>query len=294
MMLLENVTSCPVCNETSFTPFLICRDYTTSEKMFHVEQCTSCELLITTPRPTEKESGSYYQSKSYISHTSAAAGIMDYIYLIVRGLTLSWKYKIIQKDIIGNRLLDMGCGTGSFLNYCTGKGINAFGVEPSTEARAAASNTKVVESLKELDETGFDAITLWHVLEHVYDLENTINILKNKLAENGTIFIAVPNWKSYDSEYYKAYWAGYDVPRHVWHFSKNTMTRLIENQGLQIKKIIPMKLDSFYVSLLSEKYKANGKLSITGLIKGIILGMRSNIKGHRKVNNSSLIYLIQK
>ncbi|CAN5174300.1 class I SAM-dependent methyltransferase [soil metagenome] len=293
-MSLEKVDVCPVCKNPNFRPYLVCKDYTTSEELFHVEQCGSCQLLITTPRPTHDEAGSYYQSKSYISHTSAAAGIMDYLYLIIRRFTLNWKYNLIKPYLKDNRLLDMGCGTGSFLNHCKRKGINAFGVEPSYDARAAADNNQVVASLNDLQEVKFDVITMWHVMEHVYDLSGTINHLKRRLKENGTIFIAVPNWESFDATHYKELWAAYDVPRHVWHFSKSTMTTLLENEGFALKKIIPMKLDSYYVSMLSERNRTNGKLSITSILKAVLIGFRSNLKASKTMNYSSLIYVAQR
>ncbi|MEJ0054530.1 MAG: class I SAM-dependent methyltransferase [Bacteroidota bacterium] len=158
------------------------------------------EWTLTNPRPDENNASKYYQSTSYISHTSAAAGIMDYIYLIIRRFTLRWKYRLIKPHLENNLLLDVGCGTGHFLNHCSKSGVNAFGVEPSPDARAAAQNNQIVESLEQLPDIKFNVITLWHVLEHVYDLEATIIQLKTRLAENGTIFIAVPNLESYDAK----------------------------------------------------------------------------------------------
>ncbi|NOT75231.1 MAG: class I SAM-dependent methyltransferase [Cyclobacteriaceae bacterium] len=250
-------------------------------------------MTITNPRPKEEEAGKYYQSTSYISHTSTAAGIMDYIYLIVRRFTLKWKYSLIKSHIQSGKLLDMGAGTGHFLNYCKSAGIEAYGVEPS-QARTSANNNNIFQALNDLPEAKFRVITLWHVLEHVYDLKETLTQLKNKLEENGTILVAVPNLQSFDAKHYQDQWAAYDVPRHVWHFSKESMKALMENNGLHVKEIIPMKLDSYYVSLLSEKNISNGKLSLTGVVKGIWNGLRSNLKAGNEMNYSSLIYIIKK
>jgi 2-polyprenyl-3-methyl-5-hydroxy-6-metoxy-1,4-benzoquinol methylase len=293
-MSLEQVEACPVCGEKSFQPFLVCKDYTTSGESFHVEQCVHCKMTLTNPRPKENEAGKYYQSTSYISHTAAAAGLMDYIYLIVRGFTLKSKYKLIKPHLHNNLLLDVGCGTGHFLNYCSSNSVSAFGVEPSKAARDAAHNEHVFTSISEMPSKKFSVITLWHVLEHIYNLEGTICQLKSIMAENGTIFIAVPNLQSFDASKYQELWAAYDVPRHVWHFSKKDMITLIEKQGLKVKQIFPMKLDVFYVSLLSEKYSSNGKLSFVSIAKAIVTGIRSNIKARKETNYSSLIYLIQK
>ena len=253
-------------------------------------------MVLTNPRPTQETAGTYYQSTTYISHTSAASGIIDYIYLIFRRLTLRWKLSLIKPYLQESLLLDVGCGTGHFLKHCKQAGVAIYGVEPSPEARIIATrhNLNVVEKLEKLPDIKFNVITLWHVLEHIYDLKGTIQELKSRLAENGIIFIAVPNWQSFDSAHYQALWAGYDVPRHVWHFSKTTMALLLKNAGLKIKDIIPMKLDAYYVSLLSEKYAVNGNLSLSHTINAIMLGYHSNRKGRREMNYSSLIYLVYK
>ncbi|CAN5598165.1 class I SAM-dependent methyltransferase [soil metagenome] len=293
-MSLETITVCPLCQGNSFQPFLVCKDFTTSGELFHVKQCIVCNLVFTNPRPTETDAAMYYKSDSYISHTSAASGFLDYIYLIIRHFTLGWKYRIIKSYLKSDLLLDVGCGTGQFINYCASHNVNAHGVEPSAEAREAAKTDLVVESMDKLPNIKFDVITLWHVLEHIYDLPTTISQLKNKLTENGTIFIAVPNYESFDANHYKELWAAYDVPRHVWHFSKKTMEMLVEKHGFHIKRIIPMKLDSYYVSLLSEKNSSKGKLTLSNTFTALRIGLRSNLKAKSELNHSSLIYQIQK
>ena len=295
-MSLEKVELCPICTGKSFTPFLVCKDYTTTGELFHVEQCINCGLLLTNPRPQHNLLGKYYQSKSYISHTSAANGIIDYIYLIFRKLTIRWKFKLIKPSLTFNKLLDVGCGTGHFLHHCKQAGVDAYGVEPSAEARHVASkqNLDVVETIQALPAVKFDVITLWHVLEHIYDLKKTIEHLKERLEENGIIFIAVPNWQSFDASHYKTYWAGYDVPRHAWHFSKATMQLLIHACGLKLKGTLPMKLDAYYVSLLSEKYSLKGNLNLLQALHAVTIGFQSNRKGKHDMNYSSLIYLVQK
>ena len=293
-MSLELVVRCPVCKGTTFRPFLVCKDYTTSGELFHVEQCTNCSMVLTNPRPGPEKASSYYQSKSYISHTSVAKSLFDRIYLIFRHLTLRWKYGLIKPFLNQAKLLDVGCGTGHFLSFCKKQGVEVYGVEPSPNARAKAMDIHVAESLEKLPDIKFNVITLWHVLEHIYDLELTFERLKVRLNDNGIIFIAVPNWQSLDAIHYKENWAAYDVPRHVWHFSKESMKSLIKNSGLRLIKITPMKLDSYYVSLLSERNSANGKMSLSKTIKAIMQGYQSNLKATTDMNYSSLIYFVQK
>ncbi len=295
-MSLENLEVCPLCNGKSFHHHLTCKDFTSTGQVFHVEQCDGCQLLLTNPRPRETDSTSYYKSTQYISHQSKATGIFDHIYLIIRSFTLNWKSRLVNHHGHRKKLLDYGCGTGAFLLHCKEKGFEAVGVEPSEEARsiANASATIAYPSLSGLPVGTYDAITLWHVMEHVYPLTETIQKLKSLLAESGTIFIAVPNWQSPDSMHYQQTWAGYDVPRHIWHFSKSSMTQLLEQHGLRIKNIIPMKLDAYYVSMLSEKYGAGGNLTMVGILRAIVQGLRSNRAARKTTNHSSLIYVVQK
>ena len=292
-MLLEEVDACPICGNQSFKQLHICKDFTTSLELFHVKQCVSCDLAITSPRPTVQHAPSYYKSATYISHTASATGIIDYIYLVIRRFSLQWKYRLVRKYMNGGALLDFGCGTGHFLRCVKKYNAQVYGVEPSAEARRA-SEIEVADSLNSLPPIQFNVITMWHVLEHVYALEETLRGLKNRLTESGTIFIAVPNWESWDAAHYKELWAAFDVPRHLWHFSKKSMTELLTKSGLQICEIIPMKLDSFYVSMLSEKYKSQGKPGVARFFRGIYVGLRSNQMARKSLNHSSLIYIVKK
>jgi 2-polyprenyl-3-methyl-5-hydroxy-6-metoxy-1,4-benzoquinol methylase len=188
--------------------------------------------------------------------------------------------------------MDYGCGTGDFLLTCKEKGYQIFGVEPSRKARVEASGKlgRVVNSnLDSLGERKFDSITLWHVLEHVPDIKTTIATLKSHLNQKGTLIIAVPNHKSYDAKKYKQYWAGYDLPRHLWHFDQEILVKIIENAGLQFEKVIPMKLDSYYVSILSSKYMPGNKL--INLLKSFKNGLLSNMSAKITNEYSSLIYI---
>ena len=295
-MSLEKVEACPICQGIKFKPFLLCKDFTTSSELFHVEQCESCDFVFTSPRPSASSSAYYYQSRDYISHAVSVKGLIDHIYLIIRYFTLNWKYRLVKPYLQDNTLLDVGCGTGSFLTTCRQSGLQVLGVEPSPQARAVVEKNKinVVATIDDIADMHFDVITLWHVLEHIYDLRRTIEQLKSRLRENGTIFIAVPNRQSPDATHYREMWAAYDVPRHLWHFSKKDMTLLIEHAGLKVIKIIPMKLDAYYVSLLSEKYRAPQKSAIHAALKAVWNGLRSNAKAASTMNHSSLIYIVQK
>jgi 2-polyprenyl-3-methyl-5-hydroxy-6-metoxy-1,4-benzoquinol methylase len=293
---MQEIKVCPVCEGLQLKKYLSCKDYTVSYETFQLTKCETCNLIITNPRPDDSKLGKYYISEDYISHTSSAKSLIDRIYLIARKFTLDRKLRLISRYNKPGKLLDYGCGTGEFINHCKSNSWVITGVEPSSVAREKATSltlTKIKTSLQELGEECFDVITLWHVLEHIPNFEETLKTISKQLNDGGTLFIAVPNYQSLDAEIYKNIWAGYDVPRHLWHFAPSTIKKLLSNNSLTLKEIVPMKLDSFYVSLLSEKYKRS-KQSLPGMINAFVNGLRSNLKAKKTGNYSSLIYIIQK
>jgi 2-polyprenyl-3-methyl-5-hydroxy-6-metoxy-1,4-benzoquinol methylase len=242
--------------------------------------------------------GKYYASSNYISHQKKAQTFLDGIYLLVRQFTLKWKLKLIENNSShpNKMLLDFGCGTGEFIRVAKLNGWQTTGIEPSSKARQEAPPEILQDiwpTLKEINsDVKFDVITLWHVLEHVPDLNDTLQHLKSRSNEHGTIFIAVPNHSSHDGNYYKENWAGYDVPRHLWHFNCHSMKNLIDRNSLVLRKIIPMRLDAYYVAMLSEKYQHDGKLTIPSLIRAMFNASRSNNLAKHDMQYSSLIYVV--
>ena len=294
-MTSENITICPICENQSFTHLITVKDYSITKEVFELIKCSRCGLTITSPRPTAGHIGKYYTSVDYISHSGKSKTLFDKIYLSARNITLRWKYKLI-KDYFpppGN-IIDFGCGTGEFLNIMKKKNWRVTGIEPNETARQKANqllDNKVSKDLTELKNERAEVITLWHVLEHVHDLNNTLQKLKSLLSPQGHIIIAVPNPNSHDSKHYENTWAGYDVPRHLWHFTQSTMTALLNKNGLKVVEVRPMKLDSFYVSLLSEGYKSPGKSRFITGTKAFIEGLISNFSARRNKEYSSLIYI---
>ena len=281
----------------SKTHNLICQDYTVSNEKFELIYDEQFEMLVTSPQPKKEKLGLYYESEDYISHTDSKKSFIDRIYQIVKGYTLNKKLALINSfQIEGKNLLDIGCGTGDFLVNCKKGGWNIVGVEPNINAQKLVASklandktAKFYSDLLEINAEKFDVITMWHVLEHVPNLEEYISKLKSLLKTNGVLVVAVPNFKSYDANYYKQFWAAYDVPRHLWHFSKKSIRVLFSKQKMKVEKILPMKFDSFYVSLLSEKYK-NGKSNI---FSAFYIGFLSNLKALRTNEYSSLIYILK-
>ncbi|MBL7920829.1 MAG: class I SAM-dependent methyltransferase [Bacteroidia bacterium] len=291
-----NLSNCPVCNTTNFKVSLTCKDYTVSKEDFKVVVCESCGFKFTNPRPENEILGDYYKSEDYISHSNTKKGIISRLYHAVRNYTLKKKIQLVSKHVSRGTILDYGCGTGMFLKVCQDAGWKSFGMEPDEGARKIGSEMSltVFENKVKLNEytnsQKFDAITLWHVLEHVTDLDDTLNFFKARLNDKGVLIIAVPNHTSFDAQYYKEFWAAYDVPRHLYHFHPQTIEKLLARFDFKLTEMLPMKFDSFYVSMLSEKYK-------TGTIKypkAFISGLKSNLKAKNAGEYSSVIYVFKK
>lgn len=295
-MIMENIYNCPVCNSIEFMPFLECIDYTVSRETFQITECKSCGFKFTNPRPREEELGNYYKSEAYISHSNTSKGFINSTYQIVRKYTLLKKLQLISRYYKTGNILDIGCGTGEFLRIFKDAKWNTFGIEPDQDARRKAIenhelNVKEEASISSLRDEEFDVISMWHVLEHVPRLNERIEDLKRLVKPNGMIVIAVPNLSSLDAKIYKEHWAAYDLPRHLYHFSPSDIETLFKNHGLKVFKILPMIFDSFYVSMLSEKYKKGSPNIITAVWNGF----RSNLSALRSGRKySSQIYLIRK
>lgn len=272
--------------------FLQTKDYLVTGELFNLLYDEQRDMLITSPAPPEAMLGTYYESDRYISHSDETKGALAFIYQRVKRIALKRKLKLINKLNAGiGSLADIGSGTASFLETAALSGWEITGVEPSEKARKIASQSGISlnESLNELKGKQFDVVTLWHVLEHLPNLEWDIKLLNDILKPGGHLIIAVPNFKSYDAHYYKEYWAAYDVPRHLWHFSKSAIKLLFADK-LELVNIKPMLFDSVYVSLLSEKYKTGRSFSL----RGILVGLWSNLRGLSTREYSSHIYCFKK
>jgi 2-polyprenyl-3-methyl-5-hydroxy-6-metoxy-1,4-benzoquinol methylase len=298
MKNLVHYSVCPVCTSAEIIIALTAKDFTVSGKNFQVMECRNCSLRFTQDVPDAQSIAPYYKAEEYISHTDTSKGLINRVYKIVRQKTLISKRRLIEKytGLKKGDLLDVGSGTGSFVNEMKQNGWQVEGLEPDEDARKLAARQYGIQ----LSDTGrlyqlkagiFDAITLWHVLEHVHDLDGYVQQLKNILRQTGKLFIAVPNYTSQDARSYGQYWAAYDVPRHLYHFSPASMQLLMEKNGLKILQFKPMWYDSFYVSLLSSKYK-NGKTNWPG---AAWTALRSNLEALGDVKKcSSVIYIIEK
>lgn len=296
---MESINKCIVCGNDKHTDFLTCKDYTVSKTDFIIKACSSCGFKFTSPRPSANEIGPYYKSEDYISHSDTKKGMVSRLYHWVRSYTLIKKLQLVMHHSVKQgTILDYGCGTGAFLGMCSKNKWNVFGIEPDADARKIAKETNNVQSAPSVGDFSvlypnqkFDAITMWHVLEHIHDLEELFILLSDRLNDKGVLIIAVPNCSSYDAKKYGKHWAAYDVPRHLYHFIPKDIKRLMEDRGYKQIEIRPMVFDSFYVSMLSEKY-LTGKINY---FKAFVTGLRSNLKANKSGTEfSSQIYVFKK
>ena len=276
--------------------YLTVKDHSVSGEEFELLVNNEFGFLETHPQPASDKLPEYYKSDDYISHTDSKRNLLEKAYHVVRNISLKRKLKLINSFASEDKkLLDVGCGTGDFLQIAQQVNWTVTGIEPNEEARKIANsktNNSVfnVKQLLEFEKQSFDVITLWHVLEHLPNLNEHVSILKSLLKEKGNLIIAVPNYKSYDAMYYKNFWAAFDAPRHLWHFNQESVAKLFANENMEVVEILPMKFDAYYVSLLSEKYKS-GWMNIFNAIRVALI---SNLKAKGTGEYSSLIYVIKK
>lgn len=286
---------CPNCGTENIFFVLSAKDHTVSGESFEIWECKQCTQRFTQNVPGKDEIGKYYQSENYISHSDTSKGLINFLYHKVRNHTLVQKRKLIEKSIGRNsgNILDVGAGTGSFLDVMKQAGWNVTGIEPEKSAREKAKNLHGLnllegDALFTLQPQTFDAITLWHVLEHVHSLHEYVDQLKKLISKDGKIFIAVPNYTSPDQKIYLQFWAAYDVPRHLYHFSPASMKNILNYHGLKLEAMKPMWYDSVYVSMLSEKYKTGDQHPVRALINGGLSNLEAVFD---KSKCSSLIYI---
>lgn len=285
---------CPWCDSEKTQMHLWVKDYFLTGEAFEIHECLKCGLLFTEPRPDSNHIGKYYQSEEYYSHQENKSGFIPKIYESVKKVNLKHKRKLATKGMKVGTMLEIGCGVGDFLHEMEQRGWNCTGIEPSKEAKAIAQNRVKAnilnpEDLATLKDESFDLITMWHVLEHVDNLKDEVRHLQRLLKKGGRLVLALPNFKSTDAEYYREYWAAYDVPRHLNHFCRESINNIFKTTKLQLKKIDKLVWDAYYISYMSEKYK-NHTLP---LLKGAVRGLMSNCKARKSGEWSSLVYVLE-
>lgn len=292
---MNKIEECPSCQSVSFNPVFTAADHVVSGDLFDIIECDNCHIRLTNPIPDEKEILPYYDSDDYVSHSETTRGAINKLYAVVRRVMLIRKRKVIQSLGPGRsgKLLEIGCGAGAFLNEMHRSGWEVLGIEPNRRARDTVMRkySLAVRSPEEWftqPESSYDVIALWHVLEHLHSLDGYLRRIRTCLEDNGVLIVAVPNYRSFDGEYYQSRWAAYDLPRHLYHFTYESMTVLLKRYGLTITTIKRLPFDAFYASMLSEKHSEGF------VARGLWIGLRSYLQalGDTK-RSSSIIYVVR-
>ncbi|WP_290508263.1 class I SAM-dependent methyltransferase [Algoriphagus sp.] len=295
---MERLTKCPLCKSGHFLNYSSIKDWAVTQEDFILCKCQDCQLIFTNPRPDEKQIGTYYEFPEYYSHQDESKGLVQKIYNQVRKINISKKYHLIHKLNTGKSILDIGCGTGELLNFFKAKGWQVVGIEPNKKARRLAKeklDDNVFKNLKKIPEKEqYDVITLFHVLEHIHGLRKALKNIINHLKSNGYIILALPNHQSSDAKKYAEFWAGWDVPRHLYHFGPETVDYLAKQYELEILEQKSMVFDSYYASLLSEKYQNKSAANFNHLVQAFISGVKSNKQAKTTGNYSSILYILRK
>jgi SAM-dependent methyltransferase len=286
------ISACPICG-ADFKKELDVKDHFLSQEKFEILCCPSCHLRKTSPTPSPESIGKYYDTKDYLSHGDDQKGVFAWLYRQAKKINLSRKARLLNQLAPHSHILDYGCGTGDFIQYCQELGFEVRGAEPSVQALTHASPLvidNIVSPEKELaSDTKYDVITMWHVLEHVHNPISVITRLKEKLNNDGRLIIAVPNPASADAKHYGPFWAGWDVPRHLWHFEPDAMIKMASSLGLGHETTQPMWFDAYYVSWLSERYKQG--LTPLAAFWGSVSNLRALVAKKRRC--SSQIYVFK-
>jgi 2-polyprenyl-3-methyl-5-hydroxy-6-metoxy-1,4-benzoquinol methylase len=287
--------NCPLCGSANIAHYLTTKDHMLTGEVFDIWKCNDCSFIFTQGIPPSGEIGHYYQGPEYISHSDTRKGLMNKLYHMGRSFMQGEKYRMVSKVANGKNLLDIGCGTGYFPAYMKRKGYKVAGVEVDPGAREFARKEFGLavytpeEFLNYKIEGKFDVITLWHVLEHLDDFNLYFERMLAQLTPSGSMVIALPNCSAHDARHYKEFWAGYDVPRHLWHFTPSTFSLLADKHGLKVTKMKRLPLDPYYNSMLSEKYKGNKLFMISGTIIGK-LALIESLFDLKK--SSSIVYFV--
>lgn len=297
-------SSCPCCGGRAYTLLFSCKDYLVSGKEFPLIRCTECGFLFTDQAPLPEELGGYYKSTEYVSHQDEQRGFINRIYRFIRRIMLSQKGRWVKQSMQGyfpKTMLEVGAGIGYFARYMQQKGVIISAIEQDEQARFQAEQRlgKVLYPYlsdlptEEVPTGGFDLIALWHVLEHIPDFSSHLQSFRQLLSDRGRLILALPNPNSFDAQYYGSHWAAYDVPRHLWHFSPQSVTSLARRFGWKVIAEKSLLLDGFYISILSEQNSRNKSLS--SLLRGIWVGFRAFIHAlPNKRKASSIVYVLQK
>ncbi|MDX2129976.1 MAG: class I SAM-dependent methyltransferase [Chloroherpetonaceae bacterium] len=317
--ILES-TPCPISGSLNNTPlFQVSDRFNISDgRTWQIVRNEDSGLVYLNPRPNLESIGKYYEVAEYDPFLTIKEdkSLQEKFYEWVRSkISLNWKASMVFKrsplfDASKEShfsFLDIGCATGDFAatfrKVAKSKklSLETFGIDVSHRAVQYARNQYEIEAyVGELATLNFttpqDLITMWHSLEHIHHINQTLDKIKSILKKNGVLAVAMPNQASYDATLYQTHWVAYDAPRHLYHFSPKTFSKLLSRHRLGIIDMHGIPLDSFYNALLSEQLRAKEEgmnAGVGGLIKSVMRGFRAAVEGVTPESASSVVYYIK-
>ena len=287
--------NCILCDSKRKKPFMDVHNRLdpTDGTSYKLVQC-ECGLVYLDPRPTIADIGAFYQHSGYDPHTAQSQSLIQRLYRFAQFFTMTWKFRLVQKNATGQTLLDIGGGQGEFVSFVKRQGWKVALQDSSTEALELARHSGVDATYQNLVDippaARFDVITMWHSLEHIHDISELFIFIDNHLAPGGTLVIAVPNRMAAEEPFYKEKWAPWDAPRHLYHFRLEDVNRLLFSKGFTPVHSQGMFLDTIYNILLSTPAK-----SLLNILFAGIVFLTSLLKiGFRGINSASSFVVISK
>ena len=206
---------------------------------FTLVRCRHCGLIYLNPRPTPEGMAAYYP-EDYEAHIGTQKQRLSWIRRLDYEYGIHKRHRAIMRYTQTGHMLDVGCGSGAFLDGMRQRGWSVAGIEPSDRAAGYAKQTlglqiqNTVLEDAELAPESFDLVTMWNVLEHLSDPQESLRRVGEALRPDGLLVFAIPNLDSLDRILFKQYWAGYDLPRHLYTFPADVLERMVRAVGLEI------------------------------------------------------------
>lgn len=309
---LETIAS-PIDASERLSPFLCVPDrFNLSEgDAWRLVKAEPSGLIFLNPRPTAETIGKHYEPMDYDPFISLkrAPSFQDRLYRVLRRfVTLRYKADAVLKRAQfqageRRRALDIGCATGDFSvelkRRAKGVKLELYGIETSEKAvRFAIEENDLCAKQGELLTVDFgarfDLITMWHVLEHVLRLNETLDKLRQILTPDGLLVVAMPNPDSWDARHYGKFWNGYDAPRHLYHFAPKTFAQLLAKHRFRVVDRHSLPLDSYYNALLSEKIRAEAEGKRAGVGAWLNAIVKGSIAASADIERaSSVVYYVR-
>lgn len=290
-------TNCIVCGSTDFSEKRSIQDWLVSNETFSLKECHTCSFRFVSDPPAAEDAGAYYETEEYVEHSDNRDGIINRMYHVGRKWMMNYKLKMLKRYSTGTSILDVGSGAGYFLNFMKQNGYQTNGIEISAKAVANCKEKYGIEAFSPSDfmeqtvPGKYDLITMWHVFEHVYQYDEYFKSFENYLTKDGALVIAMPNYYCLEEKHYKNYWNGYDVPRHLWHFTPDTFPRFAADRGFEVVKMHNLPLDPFYNCMISASYKKSPTFLPFTAFVGLLSSIRALFSFQR---SSSVVYILRK